>query len=154
MIEGAVVKSLKLIPDERGWLMEILRSDWKEYDSFGQVYATVAYPGVVKAWHAHEKQTDHLACVKGMIKLALYDDREGSKTKGELAEFFIGEKNPALVKIPPGVWHGFKAIEETALVVNVPTELYNYREPDEKRLPPDTDKIPYDWVLTPGMKHG
>jgi len=81
----------------------------------------------------------------------LYDRREGSPTYGEVNEFFIGERNPCLIKIPSEVVHGFKGIGEgVALIVNVPTELYNYDEPDEYRLAYDTDEIPYDWSL----KHG
>ena len=155
MIDGVVVKNLKLITDERGWLMEILRSDWEFFEKFGQAYITTAYPKIVKAWHMHKKQADNLACVKGEAKLVLYDGREGSKTKGEINEFIMGEKKPLLVKVPAGVWHGFEAAGgEMAMVVNVPTELYNYKEPDEYRLPPDTKEIPYDWKLTPGLKHG
>jgi dTDP-4-dehydrorhamnose 3,5-epimerase len=155
MIDGVVTKQLKQFADERGWLTEILRSDWEHFKKFGQVYVTAAYPQVVKAWHMHKKQTDNIACIKGMIKLVLYDDREKSKTKGEINEFIIGEKNLILVQIPPEVWHGFKTItEEYALVINIPTELYNYKEPDEYRLPPDTRKIPYDWKLAPWLKHG
>lgn len=155
MIDGVVVRNLKRITDERGWLMEILRSDWELFEKFGQVYVTTANPKVVKAWHMHKKQTDNLACVKGEAKLVLYDGREGSKTEGEINEFKIGEKNPLLVKIPAGVWHGFTATGgEEAMVVNVPTALYNYDKPDEYRLPPDTKEIPYDWKLTPGLKHG
>jgi dTDP-4-dehydrorhamnose 3,5-epimerase len=155
MIEGVVVKQLRMISDERGWLMEILRSDWDTFERFGQVYATTAYPNIVKAWHMHKKQTDHLACIKGMVKIALCDGRKNSKTKGEINDFIAGERNPILVKIPPEVWHGFKTIgEETAFVVNVPTELYDYKSPDEHRLPPDTPEIKYDWGLLPGLKHG
>jgi len=154
VIDGVVVKNLRAIPDERGWLMEILRSDWDVFEKFGQVYVTAAYPDVVKAWHMHKKQTDYLACIKGCAKLVLYDGRNGAKTKGEINEFTIGEENPLLVKVPQEVWHGFKAVGETAIVVNVPTELYDYENPDEHRLPPDTDKIPYDWKLKPGLKHG
>lgn len=155
MIDGVVAKNLKKIVDERGWLMEILRSDWDFFEKFGQVYITTAYPKIVKAWHMHKKQTDNLVCVKGEAKLVLYDGRENSKTKGEIDEFIIGEKNPLLVKIPAEVWHGFEASGgELAMVINVPTALYNYKEPDEYRLPPDTKKIPYDWKLTPGLKHG
>ena len=155
MIEGIVTVQLKLIPDERGWLMEILRCDWEHFQKFGQAYVTAAYPQVVKAWHMHKKQTDNITCVKGMIKLVLYDGREESKTKNEVNELIIGEKNPLLVKIPPGIWHGFKTIgEEYALVLNVPTEPYNYKKPDEYRLPPDTNKIQYNWNLTPWLKHG
>jgi dTDP-4-dehydrorhamnose 3,5-epimerase len=155
MIEGVVTKQLKQIADERGWLTEILRSDWEQFQKFGQVYVTAAYPQVVKAWHMHKKQTDNIACIKGMIKLVLYDNREKSKTKNEINEFTIGERNLLAVKIPPEVWHGFKTIsEEYALMLNVPTELYNYKKPDEYRLPPDTEKIPYDWKLAPWLKHG
>jgi dTDP-4-dehydrorhamnose 3,5-epimerase len=155
IIEGVVTKQLKQLADERGWLTEVMRSDWEHFVKFGQVYITAAYPQIVKAWHLHRKQTDNIACIKGMVKLVLYDDREKSKTKGEVNEFVIGDKNLLLVQIPPEVWHGFKAIgEEYALVLNAPTEAYNYEKPDEYRLPPDTDKIPYDWKLASWLKHG
>jgi dTDP-4-dehydrorhamnose 3,5-epimerase len=155
MIDGVVVKKLRRIVDERGWLMEILRSDWDLFEKFGQAYITAAKPKVVKAWHMHKGQTDNLACVKGRARLVLYDGRENSRTKGEINKFEMSEKNPLLVKIPAEVWHGFKALgKEPALVVNIPTALYNYDEPDEYRLPPDTKEIPYNWRLAPGLKHG
>lgn len=155
MIKGIVTKPLKQNTDERGWLTEILRSDWEHFQKFGQAYITAAYPHVVKAWHMHKKQTDNMACIKGMIKLVLYDNRGKSKTKDEVNEFIIGERNLLLVQIPPEIWHGFKTIsEEYALVLNLPTELYNYNKPDEYRLPPNTDKIPYNWKLAPWLKHG
>ncbi len=151
MIEGVKTRKLRLIPDERGYLMEMLRSDWEEFEKFGQVYVTAVYPGVVKGWHYHKIQTDHFICVHGMAKVVLYDGREGSPTYGEINEFFIGEQNPMLLKIPPGVMHGFKGIsQEMTLIVNVPTELYNYEHPDEHRLPPHTDQIPYDWARKDG----
>ena len=151
MIQGVRVRPLRAIPDERGYLMEMLRSDWEEFERFGQVYLTAVYPGVVKGWHYHKKQTDHFICVHGMAKVVLYDGRQGSPTHGEVNEFFMGELHPILLKIPSGVMHGFKGIgQEMALIVNVPTELYNYDEPDEYRLPPHTDQIPYDWALKEG----
>jgi dTDP-4-dehydrorhamnose 3,5-epimerase len=125
----------------------MLRSDWPEFERFGQVYVTAVYPGVVKGWHYHRIQTDHFVCVAGMAKVVLYDGREGSSTHGEVNEFFLGHLNPSLLKIPPGVMHGFKGIsEEVTLIVNVPTELYNYDEPDEHRVDPHSDEIPYDWA--------
>ena len=155
MIEGVKIKQLKVIPDERGRVMEILRCDDNIFQKFGQVYLTTTYPGVVKAWHYHKIQTDNVVCIKGMIKIALYDARKKSKTYGEMNEFFIGEHNHILISIPPGVYHGWKCISETeAIVINIPTEPYNRKTPDEYRLPPDTPKIPYDWILTPGKKHG
>ena len=151
MIEGVVIKQLKVIPDERGHLMEMLRSDDDIFEKFGQSYMTTTYPGVVKAWHMHKKQDDNVACVKGMIKLGLYDGREGSGTYGEVMEIFMGEHRPVLVPIPHEVYHGGECVnEEGACVVNVPTELYDYDDPDEHRLPFDTKEIPYDWDIKMG----
>ena len=146
LIEGVKIKKLKVIPDERGRLFEILRKDDELFTEFGQVYITTAYPGVIKAWHAHDYQNDNITCIHGMIKLVLYDGREGSKTKGIINEFFIGTHNPILVHIPRRVWHGFKNIGETeCLVINIPDRVYNYENPDEKRKPFDTSDIPYNW---------
>lgn len=151
MIDGVTMRKLRVIPDERGYLMEMLRSDWPEFERFGQVYITAVYPGVVKGWHYHQIQTDHFICVAGMAKVVLYDGREDSPTQGEVNEFFMGQLNPILLKIPPGVMHGFKGITpEMALIVNIATELYEYDNPDEYRLPPHTDQIPYDWARKDG----
>ena len=154
-MEGVSVKNLKVVPDERGWLMEILRCDDKIFEKFGQVYITTAYPGVVKGWHYHKKQTDNFTCIRGMMKVVLYDGRENSSSNKTIMEMFIGERNPMLISVPPGVYHGFKAIgQETAYFLSIPTLPYNYQEPDEYRLPPDTKEIPYDWGLAPGLRHG
>ena len=152
LIFGVKSKKLKLIPDERGWLMEILRSDDGEYfEKFGQVYVTACYPGVYKAWHYHKGQSDHFCCIRGMARVVLYDNREGSPTRGKLNEFHVGELNPTLLKIPPMVLHGFTAEgHEPAFIVNIPTEVYNHDRPDELRLPYDSPEIPYDWKV----KHG
>jgi len=151
MIEGVKVKPLRMIPDERGRLMELLRADDEIFIKFGQVYMTTVYPGVVKAWHYHKKQYDNFVAVRGMIKLVLYDAREDSPTRGEINEFFIGDWNPQLVQIPPGVYHGFKCISETeAIVINIPTEVYDYAQPDEYRLDPHRGGIPYDWARKDG----
>ncbi len=151
MIEGVQVKQLKVIADERGRLMEVLRRDDKIFKKFGQVYMTTCYPGVVKGWHYHKKQTDHFVCVKGMIKLVLYDSRKNSKTFQEVNEFFLGIHNPILVEVPTWVYHGFKGIsEEEAVVINVPTEPYRYAKPDEFRVPAHSKDIPYDWSRKDG----
>jgi dTDP-4-dehydrorhamnose 3,5-epimerase len=146
MIIGVKTKLLKVIPDERGRLMEMLRSDEEIFMSFGQVYMTTAYPGVVKGWHYHKVQYDNMIVVKGMMKIVLYDNRMDSPTYKEVNEFFLGDYNPQLLQIPPLVFHGFKCISESeALVINIPTEVYNYSLPDEYRVPPHDNDIPYDW---------
>lgn len=150
LIVGVQTKPLRLIPDERGWLMEILRADDELFQKFGQVYVSGTYPGVVKAWHYHRRQVDHFACVAGMIKLVLVDTREDSPTNGSINEFFLGTQNPTLVQIPNLVYHGWKCIsQEPSVVVNVPTEPYCYADPDEYRLEPH-GTLPYDWERKDG----
>jgi dTDP-4-dehydrorhamnose 3,5-epimerase len=149
-IDGVRTKQMRVIPDERGYLQEILRVDDELFTKFGQVYVSATYPGVVKAWHYHEKQIDHFACVAGMIKLVLVDTRPDSPTKDAVNEFFIGVQNPLLVQIPNLVYHGWKCIStEPSLVVNIPTEPYDYRNPDEYRVDPH-NTLPYDWTRKDG----
>ena len=151
MIEGVKTKKLVTIPDERGWLFEILRSDEEMFSAFGQTYISAIYPGVVKAWHMHRKQTDNFTVVSGMGKLVLADLREDSPTRGEILEFFIGDENRILVQIPPLVHHGIKGIGTgPTLILNCPDRPYDRDNPDEIRLPHDTEKIPYDWETRHG----
>lgn len=146
MIDGVLIHPLKQIPDERGKIMHMLRCDDPHFERFGEVYFSLVYPGVVKGWHLHKRMVLNYAVIVGMIKLVLYDDREGSPTRGELMELFVGEGNYVLVRIPPGVWNGFKGIGVTpAIVANCATEPH---DPEEiVRMEPFTDKIPYDWAL-------
>jgi dTDP-4-dehydrorhamnose 3,5-epimerase len=151
MIDGVKAEDLRVIPDERGYLMEMFRSDNPDFQKFGQVYLTMVYPNVVKAWHYHKKQTDNFFCVRGMAKVALYDDREGSPTRGETDTFVIGWQRQRRITIPPGVYHGFTAVGALpAAIINLPTELYDYDHPDEFRRPWDDPEIGYDW----GVKNG
>ena len=146
MIDGVKVKKLKVIPDTRGRLMEILRADDDMFIKFGQVYMTTARPGIVKAWHYHKLQHDSFTCVCGKMRLGLYDGRKDSKTFGEVMDFEISLDNPMVVQIPPGVYHGFKCIsKEEAIVVNTVTEPYNHNNPDEYRVDAFDNDIDYDW---------
>lgn len=154
-MEGVITHELRFICDERGRLMVLLRCDDPAFQKFGQLYVTTTYPGVVKAWHLHRAQTDLVSCIKGEIELVLYDAREDSPSRGEVARFVTGEKHPLLVVIPPGVYHGWRCISgEEAFVVNIPDEPYRDGKPDEFRLPPDSAEIPFRWVLSPGKRHG
>jgi dTDP-4-dehydrorhamnose 3,5-epimerase len=144
MIKGVVVKKLKKIPDERGAIYHMLRKDDPEFEEFGEIYFSKVYAGVIKGWHIHTKMTLNYAVVSGMIKLVLYDDRPKSETKGEIMELFLGEENYSLVKIPPGIWNGFKGIKES-IVANCATLPH---DPSEiMRKDTFTKDIPYDWSL-------
>lgn len=146
MIKGVKVKQLKVIRDRRGRLMEILRIDDEIFKKFGQVYMTTAYPGIVKAWHYHKKQSDNFTCVQGKMMLALYDAREKSPTFGEVNEFVLSLEKPKLIHIPKNVYHGFKCIgRQEAIVINVVSRPYNHKNPDEHRVDPYKNDISYDW---------
>ena len=149
MIDGVSIKPLRQIPDERGKIMHMLRADAPHFESFGEIYFSCVYPGAIKAWHLHDLMTLNYAVVTGQIKMVLFDDREGSPTRGEVQELFIGEANYCLVTVPRGVWNGFKGIgDKMAVVANCasiphdPTEIH--------RLDPFSPSIPYDWALRHG----
>lgn len=146
MIDGVLVHPLRQIPDERGKIMHMLRADDPHFEKFGEIYFSVAYPGVIKGWHLHPRVTLNYAVVSGMIKLVLYDQREGSPTRAELQEVFIGEDNYCLVKIPPGVVNGHKVYGVgPAILANCATEPH---DPTEMvRIDPFSPDIPYDWGL-------
>jgi dTDP-4-dehydrorhamnose 3,5-epimerase len=151
VIDGVRARRARVLPDERGRLGEILRADDPWFEKFGQVYFTTTYPGVVKAWHYHKLQTDHFYCVRGAIKLGLYDGRPGSPTSGEVNEIYLGEHLPALVRIPPGVYHGWMCVSDVeSIIINIPTECFDHAKPDEYRAPPHDNDIPYDWTRKDG----
>lgn len=149
MIDGVLVVPLRKIPDERGTVMHMLRRDAPHFQKFGEVYFSTAYPGVIKGWHVHKVMTLNYAAIVGMIKLVLYDAREGLPTKGQVQELVIGEHNYVLVRIPPGVVNGWKCIGITpAIVANCATEPH---DPDEiERIDLFSPNIPYDWSLKQG----
>jgi dTDP-4-dehydrorhamnose 3,5-epimerase len=131
--------------DDRGYLMEILRDDDELFVKFGQIYVSVHSPGVVTAWHAHERQYDHFCIVRGNAKIGLYDDREGSPTRGSTQAIVAGEWNPVLVQVPPLVWHGYVALAKEATILNMPSEHYDRANPDELRRDPFDPAIPFTW---------
>jgi dTDP-4-dehydrorhamnose 3,5-epimerase len=149
MIDGVLITPLRQIPDERGKIMHMLRADAPHFEKFGEIYFSCVQPGAIKAWHIHSEMTLNYAVVHGRIKFVLYDDREGSPTRGELQEIFMGEDNYCLVTVPPFVWNGFKGYGQyPAIVANCTTIAHRADEID--RMDPFTDKIPYNWDL----KHG
>ena len=149
-IQDVKIKKLKLIPDDRGFLMEMLRDDDSLFKGFGQVYITGAQKGIAKAWHYHKKQTDNFVCVDGKALVPLVDFRKDSPTYKVAQEFILEAppqgKEPILLQIPPFVLHGFTTYRcDSTKIVNIPTLHYEYDKPDEFRLPWDSAKAPYNW---------
>lgn len=144
MIHEVQVIPLKRIPDERGTVYHMLKRTDPHFLQFGEIYFSTAYPGVVKGWHRHREMTLNYACIYGRIKLALYDDRDGSPTRGEVMELFLGPDDYSLVVIPPGVWNGFKGMSEPyAIVANCSTIPHDPSR--SERLDPFENAIPYHW---------
>ncbi len=150
MIDGVSIHPLKQMCDERGKIMHMLRCDDPHFEQFGEIYFSVVYPGVIKGWHLHTRMVLNYAVVTGMIKLVLYDEREASLTRGHIHEIFTGEDNYCLVRIPPGVWNGFKGIgTRPAIVANCATLPH---DPAEilRRDPHRNNEIPYAWEIRHG----
>ncbi|MFA6427523.1 MAG: dTDP-4-dehydrorhamnose 3,5-epimerase family protein [Candidatus Magasanikbacteria bacterium] len=143
-IDGVVIKKIEAIPDERGAIYHMLRSDETLFEKFGEIYFSKAYPGVIKGWHLHKEMTLNYSVVMGLIKLVLYDDRPESPTKGGVMEIFMGEDNRMLIKIPPHVWNGYKTIgTQSSILANCATLPHTPGEME--RLDPLHNNIPYSW---------
>jgi dTDP-4-dehydrorhamnose 3,5-epimerase len=146
MIDGVIIIPLKQIADERGKVLHMMRDDSEGFAGFGEVYFSCVYPGAIKGWHIHKKMTLNYAVPQGNIKFVLYDDRQGSSTKGRVQEIFLGPDNYYRVTVPPMIWNGFKGIgSETAIVANCASIAH---DPDEiDRRDPFDSYIPYDWSI-------
>ena len=165
MLPGLILKPLKRIPDERGSFTEIFRSDWKDLigeETIAQANLSVSYPGMIRAWHKHERgQIDYFVVIKGSLKICAYDD-----ITGELDEVISTSENLQVVKVPGHYWHGFKVVgNETAMLVYVVNRPYDYTKPDELRTSWNDPKIipklingkmedarvgkPWDWLFPP-----
>jgi len=161
LIDGVRVIDIKKNIDERGFFAEVARKDWGDFFEdqwLKQVNLTYSYPGIIRAWHRHEKgQIDHFMVLKGSMKIVIYDDRKSSKTKGELNEFVLSGEKLQVIRVPGACWHGTKTVSsEPSISFYFVNNLYDYKNPDEERVPWNSDKIidsktgkPYDWNKSP-----
>ena len=81
--------------------MHMLRNDSQVFEKFGEIYFSVVTKNGIKAWHLHKEATLNYVCLKGIVKLVLFDDRSSSSTKGNYQELILSPKNYFLVSIPP-----------------------------------------------------
>lgn len=143
-IDGVEVVPLPQFPDERGAVYRMIRATDPHFRGFGEVYFSIVYPDVVKAWKRHRIATVNFACPVGSVTVALYDDRPGSPTRGAVGDIVLAPDRYSLLVIPAGVWHGFKGMSEPmALLVNCATEVFDSEE--FERIPPFAPAIPYVW---------
>ena len=142
-IEGVIFTPLRRIPDERGTIYHMLRRTDPHFVEFGEIYFTSIYRGIVKGWHRHTDMTLNYACIWGRIKLVLADQRDGSPTAGAIVERFLGPDEYSLATIPPGIWAGFKGMDDVSIVANCATHPHDPRRTE--RLDPFSGDIPYRW---------
>jgi dTDP-4-dehydrorhamnose 3,5-epimerase len=148
LIEGVRIEPVPVWPDDRGYFFEVQRIGTGLAAAFPpaetQVSAALNYPGTVKAFHYHMRQTDCWNAAVGMLQVALADLRSGSPTFGARNTFYIGALRPWRILIPPGVAHGYKVIgRDSAMLIYVTDRLYNPE--DEGRIPYNDSNINYDW---------
>jgi dTDP-4-dehydrorhamnose 3,5-epimerase len=146
MIEGVKVKKLVKHCDDRGFFTELVRDDENLLSRFGQASMSMSYPGVIKAFHYHEKQDDVWFFPSGNAQVVLYDLRDASPTKDQTDVYYMGEDNPIVVLIPKGVAHGYRVLgDKSATIIYFTTESYDPKQPDEQRIPWDDPAIGFNW---------
>ena len=144
MIDGVVITKRKIIRDDRGQVMHMLRNNDKVFKSFGEIYFSTINYNKIKAWHLHKEATLNYVCIKGKVKLVLYDDRSDSSSKGKLEEIILSPDNYNLITIPNNVWNGFKGLDkEESIIANCLNLPHN--ENEMVRIDPFDKSIDFNW---------
>ena len=139
MIKDVSVIELVARVDDRGYLVEIIRATDPHFTKFGQVYLVGDLArGTTRAFHKHAELWDWFFISHGSAKFVLVDDRPGSPTYKEQNTFVAGTRNPSLLVVPPGVYHGWMSLEDDTQMISTASDVYNRAKPDEVRIPPDS----------------
>lgn len=150
-ISGVSLTDLRVISDDRGAVLHMIRSDSSEFSHFGECYFSEIHPGVVKAWKKHHDQTQNLAVPVGRIRIVIFDNRVDSSSKDTLKVLELGRPDSyKRLRIPPGVWYGFSCISETSALIANCTDFPH--DPNESELTPlNNPEIPYTWSSPQGV---
>lgn len=152
LIDGLIVRELSCHPDHRGEVSELYRLDWNCHPMpVTSAVLVTLHPGVIKGWHLHEESDDRNIVVSGFTRWGFFDDRPDSPTRGRLNVVTVTERRRAVIVIPRLVWHAVENVGSgEAILVNLPTGLYEHGRPDKIRLPIKNDLIPFDF----SSRHG
>lgn len=122
-----VIVPVPVYTDDRGW--SFMNQFQGVLGPQGQINFSLQHPGVVKAWHRHAKQTDLWLCLHGHLKVGVHRDRDDRSWM-----IVIGEMRPAIVVIPPTLWHGAATVGPTpAGLLYYVTHAFDPAKPDEER---------------------
>ena len=146
MIHDVKITPLKILSDSRGSVMHMMRNDSKIFESFGEIYFSTIFKDSIKAWHLHKESTLNYVCIKGAVKLVLFDERPESPTKGKYQEINLSPKNYFLVTIPPNIWNGFKGLYEPESIIANCADV-PHKANEINRMHPTDKSIPYDWGI-------
>ncbi len=128
-IQDVIVKDLRVNLDGRGDVIELWSKPWIETEGMvmpEHVYQSSTDYGVVKCWHLHDRHTDQFTVTRGKLQVTLVDIRPESPTFGHVNLIFLGSQRPRLIKIPPMVMHGWKALTQPeVIVVNLQSHVYD-----------------------------
>lgn len=146
-IQGVEIIPLRQIPDDKGMVMHMLRSDSPYFTKFGEIYFSVVKFKKIKAWKRHKLMTQNFAVPVGRINVVLFDDRPDSPTRGLVQEVRLGQSEFSLLKIPPMLWYGFTGLtEEDSLIVNCADLPHDPLE--SERIDAGSSQIPYQWKVS------
>ncbi len=119
------IKSLEKHIDERGLLLEILKSN-EITENIHQIYFSISEPGAVRGGHYHKNKVEWFCVVNGKAKLFLEDNL--SKEKKEL---MLSDDKPVIVKVPPEIRHGLENVGKSQMyLIVVSNMVFNPNEPD------------------------
>ena len=148
LIDGVQLREIKNVVTANGITTELYRPEWGISGGVAgavqQVIHVALRGGAISAWHQHRHRWDFLIVVAGHLRVVLHDPREESPTRGQVDVLHLSPARPTLVAVPPWIWHGVQNLSaDTSCFVNMFDRTYDYDDPDEWRLPPDTRDIPY-----------
>lgn len=143
-MEGVTLTPLKIIPSPLGSVYHALKSHESSFSGFGEAYFSEVNSGVIKGWKKHTKMILNVVVPVGAIRFVLYDDREGSSTKGDIMEVELSKDNYKRLTVPPGIYMAFKGISpDTNLLLNLASIPHDPNEAVGLEL--KNNLIPYDW---------
>jgi len=150
-IDGVRLVGLRAHADHRGSLTPVMGDAEFWAEPVAHAYRVTINPGRIKGWGMHKLQSDRYFIAAGDLRIVLYDGRTDSPTYERFDVLSFSSQTPALLRIPPGVWHADQNTGEgVAEIINFPTHAYDPTDPDKYRIDPHSGEIPFDWSLRDG----
>ena len=140
MIEGVKCKSLLTIPGEKGSIIKLIQKDEENFPVFGEAYFSTIKQNSIKGWKRHIKMTCNIIVILGVVEFVIHDNRDFSKTNGESDSFLLNHNKFKRLTIPPGLWFGFKGIDEKNIILNISDFIHDDSEVIESEV--DNDLFP------------